>query len=66
MQMFGYIALTLLLVGVVPILCYFAGFIHLYLQYGGPFAGCILLLWLLQDTLKMRRKKVRVVRKQRR
>ncbi|CAG8999321.1 MAG: hypothetical protein CENE_01295 [Candidatus Celerinatantimonas neptuna] len=64
--MFGYIALAILLVGVVPTLCYFAGFIHLYLQFGGPVAGCTLLLWLLQDTLKMRRKKVRVVKKRRR
>ncbi|CAG9298435.1 hypothetical protein [Celerinatantimonas diazotrophica] len=52
--MFSYIALLLVLVGVVPVLCYFAGLMDLYLQFGAPFAGVIILLWLLVDVSKMR------------
>lgn len=52
--MFSYLALLLVLVGVVPVLCYFAGLMGLYLQFGAPFAGVVILLWLLVDVSKMR------------
>ncbi len=52
--MFAYLARFLVLVGVVPVLCYFAGLMSLYLQFGAPFAGLVILLWLLIDVSKMR------------
>lgn len=57
--MFAYIGLFIILAGVVPTLCYFGGFIDLYLQFGAPFSGLVIMLWLVIDISKMRHTTIR-------
>lgn len=52
--MLGYIGLTIVLIGVIPTLCYFAGLMEFYVEYGVYISGTVLLLWMLIDIMKMR------------
>jgi hypothetical protein len=55
--MLGYIGLTILLVVVFPTLCYFTGFIQLYVEYSAYIAAAVILFWVFIDLLRMRTRK---------